>query len=183
MIYTLTGASGSGKTTIAKALFDKDHTIVSYTTRPKRPNEIDGYDYYFVSEETFNQLPDLIEHVSFAGHQYGITQTEIKHKTQNGNCVWILNSDGLKNNYQHPTIWYHIIPVFITASLTTLTERLETRDHNDKRVQQLGNELRAINNIQTFLLRHGKSYYQIRNEYLTPQQLITTMQSIIDKTN
>jgi len=56
-LIILSGPSGVGKGTVRKALFDMPNNnlvySVSMTTRPKRPGEIDGVDYYFVSEAEF----------------------------------------------------------------------------------------------------------------------------------
>lgn len=56
-IYVILGKTCSGKTTLLKRLKNKGYrTVVSYTTRPKRPNEIHDEDYHFVSNETFCNL-------------------------------------------------------------------------------------------------------------------------------
>lgn len=59
MIKLYIGKSGAGKDTIVKEVLSKNkdiHPIVSFTTRPKRPNEIDGIDYNFVDNATFEKL-------------------------------------------------------------------------------------------------------------------------------
>ena len=58
-IFVVSGASGSGKTTLVRALQANDPALrfsVSYTTRPSRPGEVHGQDYFFVSDEEFLQL-------------------------------------------------------------------------------------------------------------------------------
>lgn len=58
MIIAIVGKSNSGKTTLAKELEERSvfQGIVSYTTRDPRPNEINGEDYHFVSNEEFNKM-------------------------------------------------------------------------------------------------------------------------------
>ena len=56
-IVVITGISGSGKTTLSK-IFDDEHTLISYTTRSPRPGEVDGVDYYFLSEAQANDLSE-----------------------------------------------------------------------------------------------------------------------------
>lgn len=74
--YILVGASGTGKTTMAHVL---EETLglrrcITSTTRPPRPGERDGIDYYFCS--ALNPK-DLFEHAAFGGHTYGITHEEL----------------------------------------------------------------------------------------------------------
>jgi guanylate kinase len=76
-MLVLSSPSGAGKTTLARRLLDSDPDIslsVSVTTRPKRPNEVDGRDYTFVTPEKFAGMAakdEFFEHaVVFANH-YG----------------------------------------------------------------------------------------------------------------
>ena len=57
-MLVILGCSGSGKSTLEKYIVERTHfkKNISYTTRPMREGEIDGVDYYFVNEETFNKL-------------------------------------------------------------------------------------------------------------------------------
>lgn len=72
----LAGPSGSGKTTVGRALERKGQVrfSVSATTRPPRPDEEDGVDYRFLTEEEFQALVDsdeLLEWAEVHGHRYG----------------------------------------------------------------------------------------------------------------
>ena len=85
MIFTVTGSSGSGKTSLVKALVERYpndfREVVSTTTREARPREIEGKDYYFISKEAFDKLVacDLLaEYVTFGGNSYGITKSEFQ---------------------------------------------------------------------------------------------------------
>jgi len=77
VVLIIVGASGSGKSTLAKTIekqLPDFSRIVTYTTRPKRENEIDGIDYHFVSNETFDSMikqGDFVEHASYRGWHYG----------------------------------------------------------------------------------------------------------------
>lgn len=60
MIYVLLGPTCSGKTTALKKLIDAGYeTLVTYTTRPKRINEVNGKDYHFISEQQYSHLDKL----------------------------------------------------------------------------------------------------------------------------
>lgn len=76
----LIGHSASGKTTIEKELYNRGfERIISYTTRPMRQGEIDGYDYHFVSEEYFKEKLQnnyFAEHTNYRGWNYGIAKDD-----------------------------------------------------------------------------------------------------------
>jgi len=69
--------SGTGKTTVCRAVVERDPAIefsVSHTTRPRRPGERDGVDYFFVSPSRFRRLVEedaFVEYAEYAGHLYG----------------------------------------------------------------------------------------------------------------
>lgn len=74
-IICILGRSGSGKSSIEKALESVGYNrIISYTTRKPRGNEKDGEDYNFVSREEFKSLISkgiLMEHTEYSGNMYG----------------------------------------------------------------------------------------------------------------
>ena len=76
-MLVLSSPSGAGKTTLARRLLESDSDIslsVSVTTRPKRPNEIDGRDYTFVTPEKFAAMvgkDEFFEHAVVFSHHYG----------------------------------------------------------------------------------------------------------------
>ena len=59
MMFILSSPSGAGKTTLTKRIAERNPNFkisISHTTRKPRPNEINGKDYYFVTEQEFNTL-------------------------------------------------------------------------------------------------------------------------------
>jgi guanylate kinase len=87
-IFVVSGASGSGKTTLVRALQANDPALrfsVSYTTRPSRPGEVHGQDYFFVSTAEFLKLIKeglLVEHVRQFGYYYGTSRVWIDEALQ-----------------------------------------------------------------------------------------------------
>jgi guanylate kinase len=71
-IFVITGAAGSGKTTVRNYLHDKFHMtrVITHTTRKPRENERDGVDYYFETQESFPKN-HYLESVVYAGNRYG----------------------------------------------------------------------------------------------------------------
>jgi guanylate kinase len=82
-VVVLSSPSGAGKTTIAKELLRRRHDLdysVSATTRPARPAERYGKDYFFLSPEQFTQRAaagDFLETAQYAGHRYGTLKQEV----------------------------------------------------------------------------------------------------------
>jgi guanylate kinase len=92
-MLVLSSPSGAGKTTICRHLLPADDQInlsVSATTRPKRPNEIDGADYHFVDQETFDAMvagDEFLEHANVFGHSYGTPRAAVEEALEAGDDV------------------------------------------------------------------------------------------------
>src|SRR3977135_491545 len=77
LMLVVSSPSGAGKSTLARRLLETDPQIsmsVSVTTRPKRANEADGQDYFFVSRERFEEMVRegaFLEHATVFGNRYG----------------------------------------------------------------------------------------------------------------
>ena len=131
-IFVITAPSGTGKTTLLKALMDADSRLrfsISYTTRPRRPSEVDGKDYFFVSPEEFRRLRDngaLAEWVEQFGYGYGTSREWVLDMvSQGGDLVFDLDSRGaraLKREFPQGTLVFILPP-----SLTELERRLKGR--------------------------------------------------------
>lgn len=79
----VTGPSGAGKSSVIGELLRRDGRLsfsVSATTRPRRPGEVHGRDYYFLSEEEFDgliQRGELLEWTEYQGHRYGTPRSQV----------------------------------------------------------------------------------------------------------
>lgn len=93
LMLVLSSPSGAGKTTISKALLERDSGIslsVSATTRPPRPSERDGVDYHFVSHETFASMVEddaFLEHAEVFGNSYGTPVAPVEEALAAGRDV------------------------------------------------------------------------------------------------
>ena len=94
LLVVISGPSGVGKGTVRKALFDMPkHNLVysvSMTTREKRPGEVNGVDYYFVSKEEFIQRQEagkFLETAEFVGNYYGTPLDKVNEQLDMGNEV------------------------------------------------------------------------------------------------
>lgn len=76
-IYLISGPSGVGKTSIINILLSNNANLkklVSYTTRPMRPGEIEGHTYYYIAKDEFNEKlarGDFLQHSEFDSNFYG----------------------------------------------------------------------------------------------------------------
>lgn len=94
LLIIISGPSGVGKGTIRQEVM-KDTALnlfysVSMTTRPKRAGEVEGREYYFVSEAEFQKNIDngnLLEHASFVGHHYGTPKNKVEAMRDAGKNV------------------------------------------------------------------------------------------------
>lgn len=93
MMLVLSSPSGAGKTTLSRRLLsaDSDFTMsVSVTTRAKRPMEVEGDDYHFISEREFGDLIEkqsLLEHAVVFGHRYGTPRAPVEEALSHGHDV------------------------------------------------------------------------------------------------
>ncbi len=94
LLVVISGPSGVGKGTVRKALFSMpNHNLVysvSMTTRPMRPGEQEGVDYYFVSREEFEKRIEegkFLEHAEFVGNYYGTPLDKVNERLEAGNEV------------------------------------------------------------------------------------------------
>lgn len=94
-MIVIIGESGAGKSSVAKELEKYGfETVVSYTTRPPRPGERDGVDYYFISDneyEALNKNGRLIAKGDYRGWKYGVGVNKLKE-----NSVAVLTPAGLR---------------------------------------------------------------------------------------
>jgi len=102
-IFIITAPSGTGKTTLLKSLMAADERLrfsISYTTRPRRPGEVEGRDYFFVSPAEFQRLRDsgaLVEWVEQFGYEYGTSREWVRETVQAGaDLVFDLDSRGAR---------------------------------------------------------------------------------------
>jgi guanylate kinase len=92
-LFVVAAPSGAGKTSLTRALLEREPGIrlsVSYTTRPPRPGERDGVDYHFVAAERFWALQsggEFLEHAQVHGNWYATGATWLKAQVDQGQDV------------------------------------------------------------------------------------------------
>ena len=136
----LSAPSGAGKTTIATALLARDPGLtrsVSVTTRPRRPNEVNGVDYRFHEQPEFDRMVaagELLESARIFGrHWYGTPRAPVEEALRNGVDV-IFDIDWQGHQQLRAALPDDVVGVFILPpSLTALEARLRARAGEDVR--------------------------------------------------
>lgn len=93
LLFVVAAASGTGKTSLVKALLDRTtnlHVSVSHTTRPKRSGELDGIHYHFTDKDNFTSQIEqggFIEYAEVFGNYYGTSQRTVEEQLKQGHDV------------------------------------------------------------------------------------------------
>ncbi len=137
--FVVCGPSGAGKNSVIERVMQILPGLsysVSYTTRPRRSNEVNGEDYHYITHQEFDRLvseDEMVEHVTYLGDQYGTSRAQIRAVFARGKDV-ILNIDveGAKALKKSGLLDFSVVYVFLTPSaLSILGERLRARGTED----------------------------------------------------
>lgn len=139
VLYVVAAPSGAGKTSLVKALLQKDTAIrlsVSYTTRGPRPGETNGVDYHFVSVEQFRQMAEhgeFLESAEVYGNYYGTSQAWIAGEIAAGRDILLeIDWQGAAQVKKH---FPEAVTVFILPpSIEALRQRLSSRGQDSQAV-------------------------------------------------
>lgn len=131
-VFVITGPSGAGKGTLIRELVDRVPVLevaVSATTRPQRPGEEEGREYWFLSEETFVariEAGAFLEHVQYvSGKRYGSLRSEMERIASHGRiCVLELELEGAEKVQREVP---GAVTIFIAADVPELERRLNER--------------------------------------------------------
>ena len=142
LMFILSSPSGAGKTTLADRLLTKDGEVVlsiSATTRPRRPGEAHGKDYFFVSEEEFFRMRDNGEFMEWAnvfGHYYGTPRSLVEDTLRQGKDV-LFDIDWQGAQQLDEVAGEDVVKVFILPpSREELERRLRQRAQDPEDVVQ-----------------------------------------------
>ncbi|ACJ74831.1 gmk guanylate kinase [Thermosipho africanus TCF52B] len=156
-LFVVSGPSGVGKTSIISALMNKLENIVfsvSCTTRPPRPGEVDGVDYFFVSRDKFIEMREKGEFLEWAevhGNLYGTPKKFVLENIEKGNRI-ILDIDvqgalQVKRNFDD-AVFIFVAP----PSYEVLKERLLKRgtENSQSMLKRLENAKWEMSKIVEF---------------------------------
>ena len=150
--------SGAGKSSLIKKIIEiseeKLQLSISATTRLPRKGEVHGKDYFFISDNEFNELKDkdaFIECANVHGNQYGTLKSFVHEKLEEGISV-ILDIDVQGFSQIRETIEEMISIFIIPPSLDELENRLTSRglDTNDVIEKRLHNAVEELKHAESF---------------------------------
>ncbi|MGE0377650.1 MAG: guanylate kinase [Planctomycetaceae bacterium] len=142
-VVVLSGPSGSGKTTVVSRLLSQSPVklvkSISATTRPPRPNEVDGEDYYFLSPESFREKKASGEFLESAevhksGYWYGTLLTELERARNAGG--WALLEIDVEGALEVMRRYPQAMSIFLSTPPEEYERRLRARGTEDEAVIQ-----------------------------------------------
>jgi guanylate kinase len=144
LMLVLSSPSGAGKTTISRSMLERDVNLtmsISATTRPMRPGEVDGEDYYFVDEKRFNLMAgsgDLLEYANVFGNFYGTPKIPVEDALLKGqDILFDIDWQGTQQLADNDNAKKDLVSVFILPPNTIeLENRLRTRAQDTEEIVQ-----------------------------------------------
>jgi len=131
-LFVIAAPSGAGKTSLVRALMEREPGLrfsISYTTRPQRPTEQDGRDYFFVSPDEFERMAaagEFLEHARVFDNRYGTARRQVKDSLAAGQDL-ILEIDWQGARQVRDALPECISVFILPPSLPELERRLRGR--------------------------------------------------------
>ena len=166
IMVILSSPSGAGKTTITKKIQQKYQSFkisVSHTTRKPRPNEVDGVDYFFVSQEKFKKYISegkFYEYAKIFDNYYGTSKANVDQMIKKNDIIFDIDWQGTQQLSKFKNL--KLIKIYlIPPNKNELKERLIKRNQDSP--EEVERRFKAYDND----IQHWKDYdYIIINENL-----------------
>jgi guanylate kinase len=156
-LFVISGPSGTGKGTICREVVDRINAeiSISMTTRPPRPGEADGREYYFVSKEVFLDNIDnngFLEHAEVFGNRYGTPKDMVIKKLEEGMDV-ILEIDvqgalQVKDSYDEAILVFILPPSLRELERRIVSRGTESKKDIQKRLSRAMDEIGLIDRYE-----------------------------------
>ena len=166
-LVVISAPSGTGKTTLVRALLANNNNMVasiSYTTRTKRANELDGEDYNFVTNDVFESMianGDLLEYAKVFDNYYGTPKKEVNERLSSGHNV-ILEIDWQGATQVKQKVADCLLLFILPPSKNELMNRLQKRgtDSNEQikmRFDEALNDIKQFEHFDRVFVNHDIS--------------------------
>ena len=193
IVVVLSSPSGAGKTTLVKKIAQENNfkISISYTTRKARTNEVNGKDYFFISEEDFKNLiknKEFLEYAKVFENYYGSSKSQVFENLNKGeNVIFDIDWQGTEQ-IKKQKLNYKLITFFILPpSKSELFNRLKNRDMKDKniveeRMKQFNEDIKQWENYDFVVINDDleKCYNEITRFI---NEKIKNLESNYDKNN
>ena len=179
LLVVLSGPSGAGKDAVLKRMKELGypfHFVVTVTTRPKRPGEVDGVDYYFISEEEFADMlarGELLEHAVVYGQHKGIPKRQVREALASGKDV-ILRID-----VQGAATIRKLVPEAVLIFLTAPSEKELLRRLKRRKTETPEELKRRIATVREEMKRLPEFDYVVVNRDGALDEAVKTIAAII----
>ena len=163
MLIVISGPSGVGKSTICKALIEKElrnvELSISATTRRPRVGEVDSVNYYFKDEHVFKEMiyqNEFLEYAKVYGNYYGTPKQKVIDKLDNGISV-ILEIDTygamqVKKNFKKGVFIFIMPPCFNILKNRIINRGTESKDDIRKRLKSAFKEITEVSNYDYIVI-------------------------------
>ncbi len=164
LLIVISGPSGSGKDTVVQRMKDRGlqfHFVVTATTRPRRPGEVHGKDYWFVSRQEFDRMirqGELIEHALVYGDNKGVPRAQVKEALASGRDV-VLRLDVQGAETVRKLVPEALLIFILTDSEEELVRRLEqrsteTQEELEVRIKTAREEFKKVGLFDYLIVNH-----------------------------
>lgn len=164
-LFILSGPSGVGKGTVRREVFKHPELNLAYsvsmTTRNKRPGEVEGVDYFFVSKKEFETAiknNELLEYAEFVGNYYGTPRSYVEKLTNEGRNVMLeIEVEGAKQVIKH---WKKAISIFLfPPTFDELEKRIRNRHTEPENIL-----MKRLNKARLEMDMHNYYDYKVIND-------------------
>ena len=191
IMVILSSPSGAGKTTITKKIQQKYQSFkisVSHTTRKPRPNEVNGVDYFFISQEEFKkkiEKNDFYEYAKIFDNYYGTSKKTVDQIIKDNDIIFDIDWQGTKQLSKFKNL--KLIKIYlIPPNKNELKERLTKRNQDskqevDRRFKAFDEDILHWKDYDYIIINKNleNCYKQIENIILINKKKISNLSQII----
>ena len=172
-VFVITGAAGSGKTTVRDYLHDQYQMarVITHTTRPPRENERDGVDYYFEDDQSFFDN-HFLESVHYAGHYYGSSYEGLENAWEKSPFATIVLDTAGAITYKQKLGEKAVIIFLQVGDTEELKRRMQGRGDNAEMVARRVSSKEYHRDLEMPYELQGKAYQVVNQDWQQTRQQI-----------